>query len=556
MIFYRLVLAFTLIFPVLSWFLITRHVIEVSILEYSIHEFWAKLYIGLAHYRFEVVSFCVAGTIAAALIASYRDWIERNWQAFLNAMILMLLIGTAVFGMKHELSIDEWEHVHSSWNVYSGKRPYIDFFQHHHGLMWYLLAPAIGFLDNHSSVLLFARLISLLFWLVTLVAVYQTSLLLTENKTTSKFALLLLNTCYICTITAIEYRPDNPQVAFGALALYFFFRYRRDGHLTNMVVSGISIGISFLFLQKVLIFLFPFGLYQLYLMFTRRIPVTAVAAFTGACFIPVLPFVAIYVYSGHFGEYLFFNWVQNLYKVPSEDVWEYLIPLFLISPFFTILAAASLFFLVFRIRTIPVEMTALALIAITIIILNSMQPKPYRQYFQAVWPVAAIFVGFFINECFGKHHKYKQAIVTLYVVGLSTGILFISAFSESNRNQLYLVDYLQQNEITENYAVDEYLRHSAFAKDMHFFWYSLNVNSNYDTYQKLIQREPYKSMVKTHYNDYDFCRLVATKRPKYIFMYNPVVEDLFRCDKEVIDRYQLGPWEGLYQIKDGFSGTD
>ena len=39
---------------------------------------------------------------------------------------------------------DTLEHVHTSWMVYRGKIPYVDFFQHHNPLIWYVGAPFVG----------------------------------------------------------------------------------------------------------------------------------------------------------------------------------------------------------------------------------------------------------------------------------------------------------------------------------------------------------------------------------------------------------------------------
>ena len=70
-------------------------------------------------------------------------------------------------------------------------------------------------------------------------------------------------------------------------------------------------------------------------------------------------------------------------------------------------------------------------------------------------------------------------------------------------------------------------------------------------YRELINREPYASWVARHHDDYDFCELVETRRPKYIYTYeNPEVENLVYCRIDVIERYEQGPWEGLYQIKE------
>ena len=544
-------LGVTLLLPFINWFLVRHHVLDFPVEDHSIQDLWANYYEGIRLYRSALSIHAAVVLLLAVLVCVFSRWVERHWHLVLNAFILAGLVASAVFSMRMAFSIDEWEHIHASWKVHNGLLPFVDFFEHHHGLMWRLFAPGIAAVEDHSSVLLLSRVFIFGFWLLTLFIVYRTALLLTGHRTSSKYAVLLLLSFYMCVWPALEFRPDNPQVTFGMLSFYFFVRYRKHGRHVDILISGMGMGVSFLFLQKALYLCAALGCYQLYLAFTRRIAWSSVAVFTGACFIPVLPVAVGYLSRGHLGEYFFFNWALNLHKAATPGSWAYMVPDSLLNPFFPVLLAASFVLLWRERRKLPMDLVASAAIVVFLLLVAVVQPKAWMQYFLPAWPLAAILVGFFVNQCFGHHREHYQALGVLYVLGMSFGLIWVNAFVNSNRTDLSLVNYMQRNGITECFAVDPYLRNNAFAKDMHFFWFSLERDLAYPVYRELINREPYASWVARHHDDYDFCELVETRRPKYIYTYeNPEVENLVYCRIDVIERYEQGPWEDLYQIKE------
>ena len=319
-------LGVTLLLPFINWFLVRHHVLDFPVEDHSIQDLWANYYEGIPLYRSALSIHAAVVLLLAVLVCVFSRWVERHWHLVLNAFILAGLVASAVFSMRMAFCIDEWEHIHASWKVHNGLLPFVDFFEHHHGLMWRLFAPGIAAVEDHSSVLLLSRVFIFGFWLLTLFIVYRTALLLTGHRTSSKYAVLLLLSFYMCVWPALEFRPDNPQVTFGMLSFYFFVRYRKHGRHVDILISGMGMGVSFLFLQKALYLCAALGCYQLYLAFTRRIPWSSVAVFTGACFIPVLPVAVGYLSRGHLGEYFFFNWALNLHKAATPGSWAYMVP--------------------------------------------------------------------------------------------------------------------------------------------------------------------------------------------------------------------------------------
>ena len=53
---------------------------------------------------------------------------------------------------------DEMEHLRTSFLIFQGKIPFLDFFQHHHLLLSYLFAPVFEFVYRDPIIFLIARL--------------------------------------------------------------------------------------------------------------------------------------------------------------------------------------------------------------------------------------------------------------------------------------------------------------------------------------------------------------------------------------------------------------
>ena len=66
----------------------------------------------------------------------------------LAAVFVVLTFALSIFRF---LDGDEFEHVHSAWHVLNGAIPYVDFFEHHHPLLWYLLAPVLALTGESAT---------------------------------------------------------------------------------------------------------------------------------------------------------------------------------------------------------------------------------------------------------------------------------------------------------------------------------------------------------------------------------------------------------------------
>jgi hypothetical protein len=116
----------------------------------------------------------IYGGLALALICGfalwYRSFRRQSDFAFLKTrrgkFLFVILVALALLiislAVNRAFSEDEIEHIHASWYVQNGQVPYRDFFEHHHPLLWFLLAPLIALCGEDLMVLAIARLLILL----------------------------------------------------------------------------------------------------------------------------------------------------------------------------------------------------------------------------------------------------------------------------------------------------------------------------------------------------------------------------------------------------------
>jgi len=80
----------------------------------------------------------------------------------------IVALGLHLVGLHREaVQPDEFEHLHAAWLVSQGQTPYVDFFQHHTPLFYYVAAPFLLGPHLDFDTILNLRLLILLFWVFT-----------------------------------------------------------------------------------------------------------------------------------------------------------------------------------------------------------------------------------------------------------------------------------------------------------------------------------------------------------------------------------------------------
>jgi hypothetical protein len=77
---------------------------------------------------------------------------------------------------------------------------------------------------------------------------------------------------------------------------------------------------------------------------------------------------------------------------------------------------------------------------------------------------------------------------------------------QSNQSQKRKIQYVLENTIDSDYVYDGDIQFNLFRKDLHYFWYSIR-NQGLKTYNKITHGK---------FVDYDACRLIKSKKPRFI----------------------------------------
>lgn len=208
---------------------------------------------------------------------------------------------------------DDVEHLHSAWLVYQGQIPYVDFFQHHNPLLWYLFAPLLGMFSYDIVVFDIVRTISTLVMFLTL---FMCAKIVQNFICFSWYAGLLTVAAvfpsYI-VLSGQDFRPDNYMVCAFMVGLYFFFEYLKKQRGKSLIISFAFMFITFMFMQKSIFFLALFGLSVLYLLYTKQVNVkdflqALILPLTGSVF-----FILWLAYHHMVDRYWLCNFIFNLH---------------------------------------------------------------------------------------------------------------------------------------------------------------------------------------------------------------------------------------------------
>lgn len=208
---------------------------------------------------------------------------------------------------------DDVEHMHSAWLIYEGKIPYVDFFQHHNPLLWYLFAPIVGFFSYDIVIYDIVRIFSTLIMFLTLfICAKIVQRFLCSSWYAGLLTIAAVFPSYII-LSGQDFRPDNYMVCSFILGLYFFFDYVVKPRPKALIISFFLMFITFMFMQKSIFFLSIFGLCVLFLLYKKKI---ALKDFLTALILPFLGmtvFILWLSYHHMIERYWICNFIFNLH---------------------------------------------------------------------------------------------------------------------------------------------------------------------------------------------------------------------------------------------------
>ena len=463
--------------------------------------------------------------------------------AYLAVIAVFYALLTAYFPTQNG---DNIEHIHSSFLVASGQVPYRDFFQHHNPLLWYLFAPFTKLFAYNSTISEVACLVSLLFFLKSLVYVYR---IISEFLADKLWG--LLGAVMVATpgskINAIDLRPDNYMIFCLLGGIYYYFSYLRGQKRGHLIVAFAFFFISFLFAQKALFPLFILGLSGLYFWFKGEIKTKDMLY---ALIFPVIGCVAFLGYLYHYDMlslYFLCNYTFNLNLANGFEFFK-IVQMTTNVLFLSVIGWLGCAYFCWR----PNRYWAvLVLLFISEFLQRRFYFSPYTYYY---WLQVYLAVLCAAPVCYTLNSK-NRLISLFFLAGFIYGGVQIGNICyqtiQKKRNDPYLPDYVTRHISPCDYVFNgDGMMFNIFGKDPAYYWQligQLDVIGE----KTGIREKP------------DINSLILELKPKFVFGINYFnkfaiesgrQEIVHYIDKGIIDKY-YEPTEffPIYQLKKEFA---
>jgi hypothetical protein len=440
----------------------------------------------------------------------------------LSCVFVALTLALSVFRF---FDGDEVEHIHSTWYVLNGALPYVDFFEHHHSLLWYCQAPLLALTGQSASAAIAFRLVFFALTLATVRATYLLALECGGSRAVARLAVTLLFSMTTFVYVAIEIRPDVPQVFFGVLSALYLVRLFRTRAHRHAVYAGIAAAFSFLFLQKAIFLLAAFPLLFLFHVIRRQLPWRAGLYFAVAFALTCMPCVGYLVATGSLDDYLITNWFLNLNVGAGRARISVFSPVvvrdFARNALFWVFAigAAAAFFR----RRFRDDYAVPACLGLWLVCVMFALNRVVDRYLVAAVPFLAVAVAaWFTEEVERFRLSGRQAVALLALACLVPGVAMVRSVGRSNAGQLAQIQYVLDNSRVDDRMFDVSRDFNLFRPDVHYFWFLIRPGVTH-----------YSRLTGGRFADFDLCREIAAAKPRFVSNRRA---DLERCS--LIEQYR------------------
>lgn len=211
---------------------------------------------------------------------------------------------------------DELQHTHIAWNIFQGKLPYADFFEHHGPLFGILNGFIFSLLKQVASFdsLILLRKISLVATCLIGLVLFFIALETTKSKRIASLTIAIFFMWDTVQRSAFEIRPDILQTLFWLLGFYLLIRFYKYDKPLTVAICGLFFGIMLCFNFKTAIAFFTIIAFLLVEFFRSKSKIIIQNLFyiLLSASIPVLV-IALYFYSkGALSDFLYYTTLFNV----------------------------------------------------------------------------------------------------------------------------------------------------------------------------------------------------------------------------------------------------
>lgn len=428
---------------------------------------------------------------------AYENIKKKNWMISSSCVFFILQIMVGVFLsfwllFEHQPKTgDDIEHLHSAWLVLQGKIPYIDFFQHHNPLMWYLFAPLLSYFAYDLAVFDVVRIVSTLFMLLN---IYIAAIIVKRFMSNSWFASLLgvasVFPSYVI-FSGNDFRPDNYMVLSFMAGLYYFLSYLTTKKSKDLSISFFLFAISFFFMQKIIFTLGVVGIICIYLLIKKEI---LLQDFLKAIILPLICF-AIFLswllYHDMLERYWLANYIFNIY-IP--DVYGHLVEK--TKPEFYVVGAISLIGCIYYLIYGNINERIISILWLVEALQRMFYFSLDRHYYYQLQIQNILLAGPILYKIVSKYNFVSLILVVLSCIGgwnLYNYCMLLKIAPNYHRyvTPKYVLEQTNRCDVVLNgYGVT----YGIFNKDVTYYW---NLNGQLDVIGAKIGLAPLPDLNKT-----------------------------------------------------------
>jgi len=453
-----------------------------------------------------------------------KNWLLLSLNLLITmACVLLLTILLETTFMIGNYGWDDLEHWASSWFIFNGFAPYRDFFQHHHPLLWYITAPFFWFMEHPIDSFRVGRIIAVIFFCGGCFLIGKIVQALGGTARSFLYALFIYLSYPVMAGNYFQNRPDTYMTFFLLWGLYKWIVFLKNKKTKDLVWCYLFYFIAFAFLQKAIWFLFPFGLYQIYLLIKKEMKWSDLFK---ALIIPIFITLGYGIYltlSGSLIRYFELNWILNMRYYRSYYTYDYDVLDYAYTGMYITFALSGIVFGKKLIRQ-------LSCVALGFGLIFYLMPKPYGFYWTIFTPFAAIVIGLGLVNLTQSQSLLKRS--------LSIGILVLACFLtglDLFTNALFVLDSPFEDEtkqLSQRIKYDNELvgygdYRAPFFRNYpeHYYWFTLCRGALYDS--QLFHRHQMPAWDK----------IVYEQKPKFV-MYHEIYDvtdtDDNNTDKQIL----------------------
>jgi hypothetical protein len=447
-----------------------------------------------------------------ARAADEGRWLRLAAIAVIGAGAALLVVLSQARTFDH----DEFEHVHSAWYVATGRVPYRDFFQNHHPLLHYLLAPLVR-TDGAPTDLLNLRLTMLPLVAGLLASALGVAAAAGTSRRVGWTAVFLLLTMTTFVKTGIEIRPDVPFALCASVAIVLFLRALERPGAVLPAACGIALGVGLLFHQKAAVLVAVIAVVALGHWRLRGL--VRVAWLVVPSLAAIASLAAWFAMRGALDDYWNMAWrfaALTTGRTPGRVLAKLARSLIQNSGFW-LLAAAGVAIAITS-RTAERRLRALGWLTLLFVAALVAAGRPVEQYLLPVFPALAVLAAWALDRWAGARPDWRRRLAAgcALVAAIPVSVLMgwtVPAHGAQIERMAFVLGLAPPGTSVH----DGDIQFNVFRDDVHHMWFLAG---------RPVDTAAYNRIAGPRRAPYDACTAVKQRRPRVV---SNVALDPGRC---------------------------